>query len=121
MRHWNQFQLFLTLNEYDYWGTRYADKSYEILPINLLLILNSAPLEKVYYYCLFFQICLATHYFGNNFASLCCDINNVEEILKSCTSEEMQEFRELPSIANCLKGKQCLDDKNFKVFTNNYL
>lgn len=66
-----------------------------------------------------YKICLATHFFVNNTASLCCGINNVEKTLKSLTKENLEEFRQLPSIDYYFQGKEHLDDKSFKKFLEN--
>ncbi|XP_051171471.1 origin recognition complex subunit 3 [Leptopilina boulardi] len=66
-----------------------------------------------------YKICLAKHFFENNYASLCCDINNVERKLKSLTGKHLREFRKLPSIAYYFQGKQNLEDEDFKKFLSN--
>ncbi|XP_033213270.1 origin recognition complex subunit 3 isoform X2 [Belonocnema kinseyi] len=63
-----------------------------------------------------YKICLALHFFDNNWASLCCNSSDIEEKIDNLMLSDIQEFKKLPSIAHYFKGKEELNPKEFKKF-----
>ena len=83
------------------------------------MFVESFTSHELFFKCLILQICLALHFFGNNCASLCCTSNDIEEKIRDLSSTDIQEFKNLPSIAHYFKGKKELNANQFKVLAKN--